>query len=86
VPVGVLCWAETVIVDVELGPTEEGKEAVGPLATTGEIVAWRFTFALKPLRPVTVIVNVVDEPFRRVWDKGKALIVKSGNELLNMAP
>ena len=41
----------------------EGREVVGPWCVTGEMVADRLTVSLKPFVPVTVIVNVVVDPF-----------------------
>ncbi len=74
-----LCEVDTVSVEVELGPTVAGRDAEGPCRTTGEMLAARFTFMLKPFVPVTVIVKAVEEPLETVRDAGLAEMVKSGD-------
>jgi len=45
---------------------------------SGEMVVARLTVELKPFVPLTVIVNVVDEPLLRDCEDGLAAMVKSG--------
>ena len=45
---------------------------------SGKIDAVRLTVELKPFVPLTVIVNVVEEPLSRDWDDGLTVRVKSG--------
>jgi hypothetical protein len=56
IPWGVLCPVATVRVDVEYGPTVDGRDSVGPWRFTGEIVAESVTVPLNPFVPLTVIV------------------------------
>jgi hypothetical protein len=56
IPVGVLCPVATLSVEVEYGPTVDGRDNVGPCRFTGEIVAERVTVPLNPLLPLTVMV------------------------------
>lgn len=73
-------WIDTVSVEVALPPevtlTPDGlRERVGP---EGEETAERFTVPANPLRPVTVIVEVVEEPGVADMDAGFAEMLKSG--------
>ena len=49
---------------------------------TGATVAVRAIVLLKPLVPVTCIVNVVVEPFLTIWEDGLSVIVKSGDGVI----
>jgi hypothetical protein len=66
-----------VSVDVEYGPTVDGREVLGLWARRGETVAVRLTVPLKLLVPFTVIVKVVELPLVMNCEDGLAVSVKS---------
>ena len=77
---GVEGWVDTVSVEVALPPevtlTVEGlSETVG---LEGEETAERLTVPVNPSRPVTVIVEVVEEPGELDIAVGFAEMLKSG--------
>lgn len=69
---------ESVSVELEYGPTVDGKDILGPFFMTGEIVVLRLTVPLKPFIPLIVMVKVAEVPLATVWLVGVAVIVKSG--------
>lgn len=81
-PVGVECDVEIVKIEVAVplgdSVTLVGlSETVGPLLTTGETLAERFTLPENRPRLERVMVEMVEEPFLRVKAVGFAEILKS---------
>jgi len=65
-------------VELEYGPTVDGKVIVGPLRTMGEMDVVRVIVPLKPFLPVMVMVKLVVELLDTDRDVGLAVMVKSG--------
>src|SRR5262252_1773509 len=80
VPSGVFRTVDTVSVELENGPTDDGRLVVGPCLRSGEIVADRLTVLLNPFKPLTVTLNVVVEPRLTLRDDGVTVSVKSGGD------
>ena len=73
--------------ELEYGPTVDGRVIVGPLRTMGETYVVREIVPLKPFLPVMVMVMLVVEPLITDRDVGLALIVKSaGVGLVTVTP